>query len=98
MYRCEDSADEDLIRRVRLSVDRSRQHGLRLIDIEVVGDAVVLSGQVVTFHQKQLATAFARRVAGVIQVVNRLEVQDTGPIGRPERRSMICRQPADARS
>ena len=82
MYSREQSEDraannaEDLARRVRLSVDRSRMHGLRLIDIEVIGDTVVLSGQVVTFHQKQLATAFARRVAGVVEVVNRLEVQN----------------------
>jgi len=65
---------EDLARRVRLSIDRSHQQGLRLIDIEVVGDTVVLSGHVVTFHLKQLATAFARRVAGVVEVVDRLEV------------------------
>lgn len=92
MYRCEDSGnrsldnDEDLARRVRLSVDRSRLHGLRLIDIEVIGDTVVLSGQVVTFHQKQLATSFARRVAGVIEVVNRLEVPNNwknDELGRP---------------
>ncbi len=82
MYSNEQSEDwaansaEELARRVRLSVDRSRMHGLRLIDIEVIGDTVVLSGQVVTFHQKQLATAFARRVAGVVEVVNRLEVHN----------------------
>ena len=72
----ETASPEDLARRVRLSVDRSHQQGLRLIDIEVVGDTVVLSGDVVTFHLKQLATAFARRVAGVAEVVNRLEVQN----------------------
>jgi osmotically-inducible protein OsmY len=82
MYASEDSTRqetgnaEDLARRVRLSVDRSHQHGLRLIGIEVVGDTVVLSGHVVTFHLKQLATAFARRVAGVVEVSNRLEVHD----------------------
>ena len=53
--------------------DRSLYQGLRLIDIEVVGDTVVLSGHVVTFHLKQLATVFARRVAGVVEVVNRLD-------------------------
>jgi osmotically-inducible protein OsmY len=72
----ETASAEDLVRRVRLSVDRSHQQGLRLIDIEVVGGTIVLSGQVVTFHLKQLATAFARRVAGVVEVVNRLEVHN----------------------
>jgi len=65
MYAHEDLADrdaaddEDLARQVCLSVDRSRQHALRLTDIEVVGDTVVLSEQVVTFHLKHLATACA---------------------------------------
>jgi hypothetical protein len=82
MYASEDSGVEetvnveDLARRVRLSVDRSHQQGLRLIDIEVVGDTVVLSGHVGTFHLKQLATAFACKVAGVVDVVNRLEVHN----------------------
>ena len=82
MYASEESADqdtangEDLARQVRLSVDRSRQHALRLIDVKVVGDTVVLSGEVVTFHLKQLATAFASRVPGVVEVVNRLEVHN----------------------
>ena len=83
MIRREDSGstdlddDEALAHRVRLSIDRSGLHGLRLIDVEVIGDTVILSGQVVTFHQKQLATSFARRVAGVIEVANRLEVHES---------------------
>ena len=80
---------ETLAERVRLSVDRSRMHGLRLIDIEVEGGRVVLSGQVVTFHQKQLATTFARRVVGVVEVVNRLEVKSGRNDDQQERASDV---------
>ena len=76
---------EDLARRVRLSVDHGHLHALRLIDIQVSGDKVVLSGQVATFHQKQLATALARRVSGVFEVMNQLEVQDGNKDEKPRR-------------
>jgi osmotically-inducible protein OsmY len=95
MSALEDSPDdevapvESLAERVRLSVDRSRMHGLRLIDIDVDGDKVVLSGQVVTFHQKQLATAFARRVVGVAEVVNHLEVKSGRNDDQQERASDV---------
>ena len=51
---------------------------MRLIDVEVIGSTVVLSGRVATFHQKQLATSLAGRVAGVVEVMNQLEVHDDG--------------------
>ncbi len=67
---------QELARRVRLSVDHLGRPGLRLIGIEVDGNTVVLSGRVGTYHQKQLASAFAGRVAGVGKVSNQLEVHD----------------------
>jgi len=82
MCATDDAADrnlanaEELAQRVRLSVDHTGQRGLRLIDVEVTADTVVLSGKVGTFHQKQLATAFASRVAGVGKVSNQIEVHD----------------------
>jgi osmotically-inducible protein OsmY len=84
MYTLEDSfveeltTTEGLAQRVRLSIDHGRQPGLRLIDIEVIGSTVVLSGKVATFHQKQLASALAGRVAGVVELMNQLEVHDDG--------------------
>ena len=68
-----DNADH-LARRVRLFIAHGPLRGLRLIEVEVIGSVVVLSGQVATLHQKQLATEFARRVAGVGEVRNRIEV------------------------
>jgi osmotically-inducible protein OsmY len=69
---------ESLVQRVRLSIDHGRLHGLRAIDIQMVGDTVILSGRVATFHHKQMATAFASRVAGVSEVTNWLTVDDAG--------------------
>ena len=80
----EDSADggladaDALARRVRLSIEQGRLTGLRLTDVEVIGGTVVLSGKAATYHQKQLASALAGGVAGVVEVMNRLEVHYGG--------------------
>ena len=42
--------------------------------VEAADGVVTLSGRVPTFHQRQLVYAFTRRVAGVLQVVDLLEV------------------------
>src|ERR1700691_6001388 len=73
---------KNLAERVRFSFDQGRTPGLRLIDTEVTGDTVVLSGKVGTSHLKQLAGALACRVAGVVEVTNRLEVDDGGNDGK----------------
>ena len=82
MYTLEDSANAEvtnaktLVRRVRLSIDHGGLPALRLIEIQAIGSTVVLAGRVATFHQKQLATSLAGRVAGVVEVMNRLDVLD----------------------
>jgi hypothetical protein len=87
---------ESLARRVRLFIDHGRQPGLRLIDVEVIGSTVVLSGKVATFHQKQLATALASRVAGVVEVMNQLEVPDGGKDGKLQQPIGLYRQRREA--
>lgn len=42
--------------------------------VEAKDGVVTLSGRVPTFHQRQLIYAFTRRVAGVLQVIDLLEV------------------------
>ena len=42
--------------------------------IEAKGGVVTVSGRTPSFHQRQLICAFIRRVAGVVQVVDLLEV------------------------
>ena len=98
MYTLEDSADteltnaEDLVRRVRLSIDHAGLPALRPIDVEMIGSTIVLSGRVATFHQKQLATALASRVAGVVNVMNQLEVPDGGKDGKLQQPIGLYRQ------
>ena len=64
----------DLEGRVRLFLSSANRPSLRQIEVDVSGDSVVLSGCVQTFYEKQLASEFARRVAGVVRVVNQVEV------------------------
>ena len=50
------------------------------INVEVIAGRVRLDGQVSSFHTKQLAQEAARRVAGINEIVNLLEVaSDHGP-------------------
>ena len=65
-----------LAQRVRLFFNHGPLRGLRLIEVDVIGGTVVLRGQVATSHQKQLATEIARKVAGVGEVRNYLQVHD----------------------
>ncbi|MBI2827201.1 MAG: BON domain-containing protein [Planctomycetia bacterium] len=70
----------DLERRVRQFFLAARLPALRHVRIKVRHDRVLLTGCVQTFHEKQMATEFARRVAGVVNVVNSIEVPITGPV------------------
>ena len=47
---------------------------LYFIDCELEGDRLVLSGQVPSYHLKQLAQVLAQRVDGIERIDNRLEV------------------------
>lgn len=66
----------DLEARVRQFLHFVNRPSLRQLDVQVEGNTVVLNGRVRTFHEKQMATEFARRVAGVVRVVNLVDVYD----------------------
>ena len=69
-----DRQSQDLQYRVALFLEqRHVTFGSRL-KIKAERGVVTLAGQVPTFHQRQLIHSFARRVAGVVQVVDQLEV------------------------
>lgn len=65
----------DLQKRVCQFLIAANVPALRHIDVEVQHDSVILNGRVQTFYEKQMATEFARRVAGVVNVVNLIDVQ-----------------------
>jgi osmotically-inducible protein OsmY len=64
----------DTLERVRLFLSASGMPALRRLQVDENGDAIELRGQVPTFYEKQVATECARRVAGVIRVVNLIVV------------------------
>jgi osmotically-inducible protein OsmY len=50
--------------------------------IEAHRGVVTLSGRVASFYQRQLIHTLARRVAGVVQVIDQLEVDSPSPPDR----------------
>lgn len=67
---------DELTRRVRLFLASADIPSLRRIRVDIVGDTLVLSGRVCTFYERQMALARSRRVAGVIEVDDQIEVDD----------------------
>lgn len=67
---------DELTRRVGLFLASADMPNLRRIRVDLVGDTVVLSGRVRTFYERQMAVARSRRVAGVIEVDDQIEVDD----------------------
>lgn len=73
-------SDQDLQQRVILFLAASNLPALRRIKVDVEGDAIILRGEVQTFYEKQLTLEFTKRVAGVIRVVDLIEVGGYVPL------------------
>ena len=73
-----DSADRDLEKRVANYLHERHVPSLRKLAIQSANGAVTLSGQVHTFHEKQIAIHSCRRVAGVVQLIDLVDVADAG--------------------
>jgi len=67
-------AADDLKRRVKNFFWQSRRPALQRVTIEVDNGIVTLSGRMPSFHTRQLCVSFCRRVAGVIRVVDKMDV------------------------
>lgn len=69
-------SDSDLRNRVsRFLADRLRPK-LCQLDVDATDGIVTLRGVVNSFYEKQLAISCSQRVAGVIQLVDQMKVQD----------------------
>lgn len=64
--------NRDLSSRVRLFLHEAHMPGLRNVEVEAQNGVVTISGQVKTYYEKQLTTQRARRVAGVVRLVDRV--------------------------
>jgi osmotically-inducible protein OsmY len=70
----EDQYDRDLERRVTSFLATRHVPGLRNLAVEAQNGIVTVSGQVLTFYEKQLCNQCCRRVAGVLELVNAVDV------------------------
>jgi hypothetical protein len=71
-----DSADGDLKRRVTTFLSTQHRPALRSLEVDVREGTVTLRGRVATFYEKQLSGQLARRVAGVIRLVDDVIVKE----------------------
>jgi hypothetical protein len=69
-----DDSDRDLERRVSAFLAERSVPALRRIYVHSRQGVVTLRGHVQTFYEKQLSRSVARRVAGVVQLVDDVEV------------------------
>jgi osmotically-inducible protein OsmY len=76
-----DDADRDLERRVLGFLSTRHVPGLRNLQVQAHKGVVTVSGRVLTFYEKQLCNECCRRVAGVMQLVNSVDVADCTPVG-----------------
>jgi BON domain-containing protein len=70
--------EDDLARRVKSFLAGRNVPGLRRLLVEVEGNSVILHGRVRTYYEKQLAITCCQRVAGVLNVIDEIEVQHPG--------------------
>ena len=72
-----EAADRKLARRIKNFLEGRYLSALRDLEVEVRNGTAVVTGLVRTFYQKQLATSCCQRVAGVLRVLNEVQVADS---------------------
>ena len=68
------SADDELRARVLRFLAERRRDSLTQLRVEVRGGVVTLRGRVETFYEKQLSFLCAQHVAGVLHLIDAIEV------------------------
>ena len=66
--------DNDLARRVLSFLAQRQMPALRRILVEVQNGTVVLKGRVQSFYERQLCLSCCQRVAGVVRLIDQIEV------------------------
>ena len=67
-------ADRDLERRVTRFLQDKQVPGLRNLEVKAQAGSVTLRGSVQSFYEKQLSHSLCRRVAGVIRLIDAVNV------------------------
>lgn len=70
------AGDADLQRRIIGFLLQRGLPNLQYLKVEVCAGVATLRGQVRTFYEKQLATNCCQRVAGVLRIVNDIQVME----------------------
>lgn len=70
----DEAADRDLEQRVIGYLARRHVPSLRQLAVEARNGTVTIRGQVRSFYEKQLSSHCCRRVAGVLQIVDEIDV------------------------
>jgi carbon storage regulator len=73
----QETADRGLERRIRNFLEGLSRPELRDLEFEVRNGAAIITGRVRTFYEKQLASSCCQRVAGVLSVLNEVQVADS---------------------
>ena len=68
------AGDCDLARRVLSFLAQRQMPALRRILVEVQNGTVVLKGRVQSFYERQLCLSCCQRVAGVVRLIDQIEV------------------------
>jgi len=71
--------DRDLEHRVISFLETKHVPALRYLEVKARSGVVTLTGRVYTFYEKQLCNQCCRRVPGVRQLVNEVDVIGTMP-------------------
>ena len=72
-------SDRELEHRVIGFLESKRVPALRYLEVKARSGVVTLTGRVYTFYEKQLCNQCCRRVPGVRQLVNEVDVIGTMP-------------------
>ncbi len=70
------ASDEDILGRVMAYLNTRHFPAFRELDVEVAQGSVTVSGILPSFHEKQVALNSCQRVAGVVQLIDEISVDE----------------------
>ena len=82
-------SDDEICQRVRKFLGSRHFPSFRRLGVAVKHGSVTISGQVCSFYEKQVAITSCQHVAGVLSLIDRIEVSDR-EFSRTSSRSQIA--------
>ncbi len=74
-----DFPDHDVEQRVRTFLNSRHFPAFRKLNVDVANGSVRLSGNLPTFYEKQVALHSCQRVAGVLHLIDEIDVDSKNP-------------------